>query len=108
MQHKCWSTTNETAQALKYPLCCPTKSRPGELSQRGPKCCTPATNRKKLKGSRKTPAKSYYKNPSLQPIVTPLVLEDKQDIISKTQKQEKAVARSLHFEDVSVVFQAIF
>ncbi len=38
MQYKCWSTTNKTTHVLKYPLCCPVKSRQGEPSQRGQKC----------------------------------------------------------------------
>ncbi len=38
VQYKCWSTTNETPHVLKYPLCCPAKSRPGVPSQRGQKC----------------------------------------------------------------------
>lgn len=33
---------------------------------------TPASSRKQLKGSKKTPAKNYFKNPALGPLVTPL------------------------------------
>jgi hypothetical protein len=38
---------------------------------------TPQTSRKQMKGSSKTPATSYYKNPAVQPMVTPLILKKK-------------------------------
>jgi hypothetical protein len=66
---------------------------------------TPALNSLKLKGSKKTPATNYYENPSLQPLITPLILKQTKDQAQKPEKlkrKQKSVAKNLDFDDESV------
>lgn len=49
------------------------------------------SSRKLLKGSRKTPARNYYKNPALQPIVTPLLHKENLKAKSLGEKNEELI-----------------
>ncbi len=51
VQYKCWSTTNEAPHMLKYPLCCPAKSRAKEdrnVGLRNKLCQLPSWTRRQM------------------------------------------------------------